>query len=103
MNRVCIVWESASCKSASCESENEYFNKQILILSVFSTKTILQRAKDDTKHGLDWTVGLDSWTGQLDWTVGLDSWTGQLDWTVGLDYWTGFRKGFFFIKQMQFD
>ena len=25
----------------------------------------------------------------LDWTIGLDSWTGQLDWTVGLDYWTG--------------
>ena len=36
------------------------------------------------------------WTG-LDWTIGLDSWTGhvQLDWTVGLDYWTGFRMGFF--------
>ena len=61
-----------------------------------------------TKHGLDWTVGLDNWTGQLDWTMGLDSWTGQLDWTigldswtglldwtVGLDYWTGFRMGFF--------
>ena len=48
-----------------------------------------------TKHGLDWTVGLDSWTGQLDWTVGLDSWTGQLDWTIGLE--------FFSIKYMQFD
>ena len=34
------------------------------------------------------------WTG-LDWAIGLDSWTGQLDWTVGLDYWTGFRMGFF--------
>ena len=45
--------------------------------------------------GLDWTVGLDNWTGQLDWTIGLDNWTGQLDWTVGLDYWTGFRMGFF--------
>ena len=33
-----------------------------------------------TKHGLDWTVGLDNWTGQLDWTAGLDSWTGLLDW-----------------------
>ena len=25
-----------------------------------------------TKHKLDWTVGLDNWTGQLDWTIGLD-------------------------------
>ena len=25
----------------------------------------------------------------MDWTIGLDSWTGQLDWTVALDYWTG--------------
>ena len=30
----------------------------------------------------------------MDWT-GLDSWTGQLDWTIGLDNWTGFRMGFF--------
>ena len=30
--------------------------------------------------GLDWTVGLDNWTGQLDWTSGLDSRTGLLDW-----------------------
>ena len=50
-------------------------------------------------QNMDWT-GLDNWTGQLDWTIGLDSWTGldwtgQLDWTVGLDYWTGFLMGFF--------
>ena len=25
----------------------------------------------------------------LDWTTGLDYWTGLLDWTTGLDYWTG--------------
>ena len=24
----------------------------------------------------------------LDWTTGLDYWTGLLDWTTGLDYWT---------------
>ena len=36
--------------------------------------------RHSTKHGLDWTIGLDSWTGQLDWTIGLDSWTGLLDW-----------------------
>ena len=42
--------------------------------------------RHSTKHGLDWTIGLDSWTGQLDWTVGLDNWTGQLDWTIGLDF-----------------
>ena len=41
--------------------------------------------RHSTKHGLDWTIGLDSWTGQLDWTV-------------GLDYWTGFRMGFFSIQ-----
>ena len=52
-------------------------------------------AQYKTWTGLDWTVGLDNWTGQLDWTVGLDSWTGQLDWTIGLE--------FFSIKYMQFD
>ena len=31
-------------------------------------------------QNMDWTVGLDNWTGQLDWTAGLDSWTGLLDW-----------------------
>ena len=41
-----------------------------------------EQRRHSTKHGLDWTIGLDSWTGQLDWTV-------------GLDYWTGFRMGFF--------
>ena len=25
----------------------------------------------------------------MDWTTGLDYWTGLLDWTTGLDYWTG--------------
>ena len=44
--------------------------------------TLVASAGHSTKHGLDWTVGLDSWTGQLDWTI-------------GLDYWTGFRMGFF--------
>ena len=24
----------------------------------------------------------------LDWTAGLDYWTGLLDWITGLDYWT---------------
>ena len=24
----------------------------------------------------------------MDWTTGLDYWTGLLDWTTGLDYWT---------------
>ncbi|KAJ7986261.1 hypothetical protein DPEC_G00338110 [Dallia pectoralis] len=38
---------------------------------------------------LDWTAGLDHWTGPLDWTTGLDRWTGPLDWTTGLDHWTG--------------
>ena len=35
-------------------------------------------------NSLDWTTGLDYWTGLLDWTTGLDYWTGLLDWTTGL-------------------
>ncbi len=51
---------------------------------------------------MDWTVGLDPWTGLMDclgtfevysggrcktWTMdyGLDCWTGLMDWTNGLD------------------
>ncbi len=30
-------------------------------------------------YSLDWTTGLDHWTGPLDWTTGLDYWTGLLD------------------------
>ena len=32
---------------------------------------------------MDWTTGLDCWTGLLDWTTGVDHWTGLLDWTTG--------------------
>jgi len=48
-------------------------------------------------QSLDWTTGLDYWTGLQDWTTGLDYqyWTtgldyrtGLLDWTTRLDYWT---------------
>ena len=49
-------------------------------------------------YSVDWTTGLDYWTGLLDWTTGLDYWTGLLDywtglldWTTGLDYWTDLR------------
>jgi len=35
-------------------------------------------------YSLDWTTGLDYWTGTLDWNTGLDYWTGTLDWTTGL-------------------
>jgi len=38
---------------------------------------------------MDWTGGLDWWTGLVDWTSGLDWWTGLVDWTGGLDLWTG--------------
>ena len=38
---------------------------------------------------MDWTGGLDWWTGLVDWTGGLDWWTGLVDWTGGLDWWTG--------------
>jgi len=27
------------------------------------------------------------WVQSLDWTTGLDYWTGLLDWTTRLDYW----------------
>ena len=37
---------------------------------------------------MDWTGGLDWWTGLVDWTGGLDWWTGLVDWTGGLDWWT---------------
>ena len=32
---------------------------------------------------LDWTIGLDDWTGL---------WTGQLVWMIGLDDWMGVSK-----------
>ena len=35
-------------------------------------------------QSLDWTGGLDWWTGLVDWTSGLDWWTGLVDWTGGL-------------------
>jgi len=35
-------------------------------------------------ESVDWTTGLDYWTGLLDWTTGLDYWTGLLDWTTGM-------------------
>ena len=40
-------------------------------------------------QSLNWTGGLDWWTGLVDWTGGLDWWTGLVDWTGGLDWWTG--------------
>ena len=30
---------------------------------------------------MDWTGGLDWWTGLVDWTSGRDWWTGLVDWT----------------------
>ena len=41
-----------------------------------------------TITGLDWTGGLDWWTGLVDWTGGLDWWIRLVDWTGGLDWWT---------------
>ena len=35
---------------------------------------------------MDWTGGLDWWTGLVDWTGGLDWWTGL---TGLVDWWTG--------------
>ena len=34
---------------------------------------------------MDWTCGLDWWTGLVDWTGGLDLWTGLVDWTCWTD------------------
>ena len=58
-----------------CQDKNE-------VISYY--RYIIER--HSTKHGLDWRIGLDSWTGQLDWTVGLENWNGQLNWTIGLDF-----------------
>ena len=30
----------------------------------------------------------------MDWTDGLDWWTGLMDWTGGLDWWTGVKTMF---------
>ena len=35
---------------------------------------------------MDWTSGLDWWTGLVDWTGGLDWWTGLVDRTGGLAF-----------------
>ena len=37
---------------------------------------VLQKGRH---YSVDWTTGLDYWTGLLDWTTGLDYWTGLLD------------------------
>ena len=42
---------------------------------------------------MDWTGGLDRWTGLVDWTGGLDWWTGLVGLTGGLE-WTGKNKIF---------
>ena len=44
---------------------------------------------------MDWTGGLDWWTGLVDWTGGLDWWTGLVDWTGGLDWWTDTKNHFY--------
>ena len=36
----------------------------------------------------------------LDWTSGLDWWTGLVDWTGGLDYWTRFLFFFFILAHV---
>ena len=51
---------------------------------------------------MDWTGGLDWWTGLVDWTGGLDWWTGLVDWTGGLDWWTGLVDSVFFSFQYIF-
>ena len=38
-------------------------------------------------HSVDWSAGLECWTGVLDWSAGLECWTGVLDWSAGLEYW----------------
>ena len=44
---------------------------------------------------MDWTSGLDWWTGLVDWTSGLDWWTGLVDWNGGLDWWTDTKNHFY--------
>ena len=39
---------------------------------------------------VNWSAGLECWTGVLDWSAGLECWTGLLvNWITGLDCWTG--------------
>ena len=40
---------------------------------------------------MDWTGGLNWWTGLVNQTGGLDWWTGLVVWTGGLDWWTGLK------------
>ena len=42
----------------------------------------------DWTGGLDWWTGLVDWTGGLDWRTGLVDWTGGPDWRTGLADWT---------------
>ena len=59
-----------------------HLNKHCNILRCFSLGQ-LQFCKGVTINSLDWTTGLDYWTGQLDWTTGLD-YTRLLDSTAEL-------------------
>ena len=81
---------------AISELSRELSTNQIAPFSQINStkKTYIRREINKEKIGIVQNM---DWTG-LDWTVGLDSWTGQLDWTIGLDYWTGLRMGFFSIK-----
>ena len=36
-------------------------------------------------HSVDWSAGLECWTGVLDWSAGLECWTGVLEWS----HWNG--------------
>ena len=35
----------------------------------------------------------------MDWTGGLDWWTGLVDWTGGLDWWTGLKIIFMLFNE----
>ena len=65
-------------------------SKRSNILILLSTLSLLD-VYNDWSGLLEWTTGVDYWSGLLDysWTTELDYWTGLMDWTTGLDYWTG--------------
>jgi hypothetical protein len=36
---------------------------------------------------LEWSLGVECWSGVLVWSVGVESWCGVLDWSLGVESW----------------
>ena len=53
---------------------NSVFTKALHLKTLNSRLPCLDALLEGCLYSLDWTTGLDYWTG-LDWTTGLDYWT----------------------------